>query len=110
MSLSRSRARSTGVRQSTATLLARRWCQQYRIGEQDSDGAFVAAAEDTILQKLLWYRRGHGVSDRQWQDLLGVLRVQRDRLDRAYLDRWATELDLRQLLDEAVAEARQQPG
>lgn len=79
--------------------------ERHRIGETDADSAFVASAEDTVLQKLLWYRRGHGVSDRQWQDLVGVLRVQGNRIDRAYLDSWANTLDLRELLDEAFTEA-----
>lgn len=83
--------------------------QRHRVGELEDDTAFVASAEDTILQKLLWYRRGHGVSDRQWQDVLGVLRVQGDRLDRAYLDRWASALDLHGLLVDAMAEADRVP-
>ena len=81
--------------------------ERHRLGETDADAAFVASAEDTVLQKLLWYRRGHGVSDRQWQDLVGVLKVQGNRIDRAYLDAWATALDLRELLAEAVTEAGQ---
>jgi hypothetical protein len=46
-----------------------------------------ASAEDTLLHKLLWYRLGNDVSDRQWGDIVGVLRVQADSLDREYLDR-----------------------
>ena len=65
----------------------------------------VASAEDTILQKLLWYRRGGGVSDRQWEDLIGVLDVQGARLDSEYLRRWARELGLSDLLARASGEA-----
>jgi hypothetical protein len=79
--------------------------ERHRIGETEADTAFVASAEDTILQKLIWYRLGNEVSDRQWLDLLGVIQVQWHLLDRPYLDRWTTELGLRELLDEAFADA-----
>lgn len=55
-------------------------------------------AEDTVLHKLEWYRAGGEVSDRQWADIVGVLAVQGDAMDRAYLDRWATDLGLADLL------------
>lgn len=66
---------------------------------------YVASPEDTILAKLQWYRDGGGVSDRQWTDVLGVLKVQGTALDRAYLDEWARELGLTDLLCRAVGEA-----
>jgi hypothetical protein len=65
----------------------------------------VATAEDTVLQKLRWYRLGGGVSDRQWADLLGVLKVQRGRLDLGYLRHGAAHLEVTDLLDRALAEA-----
>ncbi len=49
--------------------------------------AVFASAEDVVLHKLLWYRMGDEVSERQWHDVLGVLRVQGDLLDGAYLRR-----------------------
>jgi hypothetical protein len=60
-----------------------------------------ASAEDTLLHKLVWYRLGHEVSDRQWGDIAGVLKVQAESLDREYLDRWARVLDVSDLLDRA---------
>lgn len=65
----------------------------------------VASAEDTILQKLLWYRLGSGVSERQWRDVLGILKVKRGRLDLGYLRLWADEMDLQDLLDQALTSA-----
>ena len=61
--------------------------------------------EDTILHKLEWYRAGGEVSERQWGDIVGVLRVQTDSLDHAYLTRWAAELGVSDLLDRAIRTA-----
>lgn len=62
----------------------------------------MATAEDIVLQKLLWFRAGGEVSDRQWLDLLGVLKVKRAELDLSYVERWATELSLDDLLRRAL--------
>lgn len=61
----------------------------------------VATAEDILLRKLQWFRDGDEQSDRQWSDILGLLRLQRDRLDRAYVQRWANELGVDALLTRA---------
>ena len=67
--------------------------------------AYVASAEDTILAKLAWYRLGNEVSDQQWRDILGVLKRQRKKLDFEYLRRWAADLEVSDLLNEAFADA-----
>ena len=63
----------------------------------------VCSPEDTILAKLVWFRKGGEMSDRQWHDTLGVIQVQGDRLDMTYLDRWAAELGVTDLLKRALA-------
>ena len=65
----------------------------------------LSSAEDVILHKLHWYRAGAEVSERQWGDVLGVLRVQGDALDHRYLERWAETLEVQDLLLKALQEA-----
>lgn len=65
----------------------------------------VASAEDTILRKLMWFEQGGGASERQWLDVLGILKVQRGSLDDEYLAEWATELGVKELLERALREA-----
>jgi len=60
-----------------------------------------ASAEDTVLHKLTWYRLGNEVSDRQWGDVLGLLKVQSGSLDREYLEHWARLLNISDLLSRA---------
>jgi len=75
------------------------------IGDSSPVELFFASPEDTIIAKLDWYRRGGGISDRQWRDLLGVLKIQGTRLDRSYLEHWAAELGLEDLLRRAMTDA-----
>jgi hypothetical protein len=65
----------------------------------------VASAEDTVLQKLVWFRKGGGVSERQWTDVLGVLKVRRGRIDLDYLRLWASRLGLDETLAQALEDA-----
>lgn len=59
---------------------------------------YVLSAEDTILAKLRWYRMGGEQSERQWRDVVGVVKVQGDRLDLEYLHKMAIELQVEDLL------------
>jgi hypothetical protein len=65
----------------------------------------VSSAEDVVLAKLEWYRRGGEVSQRQWSDVNGVLRASGSAIDRPYLRQNAIELGVGDLLDRALEEA-----
>ena len=65
--------------------------------------AYIASPEDNILAKLDWYRKGGEVSDRQWQDVTNVIKIQGDRLDRDYLHQWAVHLGVEDLLVKALS-------
>ena len=67
--------------------------------------AWLPSAEDVILQKLAWYRLGGEVSERQWRDVQGVLKVQAENLDYDYLKKWASFRHVSDLLLKAVQEA-----
>ena len=75
------------------------------IDRPKSDGIYLCSPEDTVLQKLVWYRMTKNESQRQWRDVLGVLKLQGDRLDFEYLQEWARELELSGLLETACTES-----
>lgn len=66
--------------------------------------AKFASPEDTILAKLEWYRLGGEVSERQWRDVLGVLKTRAGTLDLSYLRKWADELEVNHLLERVLKE------
>jgi hypothetical protein len=66
----------------------------------------VPRAEDVVLLKLEWFRAGGELSDRQWSDIVGVIRVAGAALDRDYLARWAADLAVADLLERALTDAQ----
>ncbi len=75
------------------------------IATDPEQSIYVVSPEDIILAKLEWYRLGGQVSDRQWRDVLGVLKTRAGELDLAYLREWAGELQVGDLLERALREA-----
>ncbi|MCB8921894.1 MAG: hypothetical protein H6662_09935 [Ardenticatenaceae bacterium] len=67
--------------------------------------AKFASPEDTILSKLEWFRMGGEVSDRQWRDILGIIKTRANDLDLVYLRKWADELQVGGLLERALKES-----
>lgn len=72
------------------------------VGDAPEERAFFSTAEDIILAKLEWFRAGGENSERQWRDILGVIDLQSDRLDFEYLQKWAVQLGLQDLLQRAI--------
>ncbi|MFH1941019.1 MAG: hypothetical protein ABIL68_02860 [bacterium] len=64
----------------------------------------VASPEDVIISKLEWYREGGNISERQWNDVLGILKIQKNHLDEDYMRNWCVKLGLEQLLKNALRE------
>jgi hypothetical protein len=63
-------------------------------------------AEDVILQKLRWYDAEQRVSERQWRDVLGVLKVRAGALDEGYLRQQAADAGLGELFQQALDDSR----
>jgi len=61
---------------------------------------WIATAEDVILHKLYW--DSLTPSERQIGDAAGVVAVQSDSLDRAYLQQWAGELRVSEKLNKLL--------
>ncbi len=70
--------------------------------EDESLEIYLCSPEDIILNKLEWYKLGGNVSERQWLDVVGVIKVQGKNLDLEYLKHWANELNINDLLNKAL--------
>lgn len=80
--------------------------RQLHVCGDDSKGSiYIYSAEDIILQKMRWYKQTRSESQKQWRDVLGVLKVQGERLDFNYLHQWAESLMLVDLLAQAFKQA-----
>lgn len=87
----------------SASVMSRR--QLYPVSGLTEKGIYIYSPEDIVLQKLSWYKLTPGGSQKQWRDVLGVLKVQGERLDRAYLNQWVLTLKLTDLLEEALLQS-----
>jgi len=74
------------------------------IGESEPLRVRFSSPEDIILHKLHWFRLGGAQSERQWKDILGVLRVQKNSLDFEYMNLWAIQINVNDLLHQAISE------
>ncbi len=81
------------------------------LAPDDSDELIVqfSSPEDIILHKLYWFRLGGEQSERQWRDLIGVLKVQAYNLDRDYMQQWSHQLGVDDLLQKALDNVSSSP-
>jgi hypothetical protein len=75
------------------------------LDEESARKFYLSSPEDVILSKLQWYHLGGRLSQQQWKDVLGVLKVQGNRLDLKYLKYWASKLNLSDLLNSSFNDA-----
>lgn len=69
------------------------------------DSFYFASPEDVVLNKLEWFRLGRELSERQWTDVIGVLKVQRGTVEIPYMRHWAGILGITDLLERAFLES-----
>lgn len=86
--------------------------QTYDIGEgrainvcSPDSVAWRGSAIDIVLQKLVWFKMAASESQKQWRDILGVLKLQGDKLDMNYMLYWASHLRLTQEMTRAESQA-----
>jgi len=70
-----------------------------QLGDPPKISAKMATKEDIILIKLQWYRLGNELSERQWNDLTTVVKLNRGYLDLSYLRQWSVDLNVDDLLE-----------
>ena len=78
--------------------------QPYQASEDSQSVFFISSAEDIIIQKLHWFQLGGKTSERQWNDILGVFKVQTETLDYDYLLKGAKLKGVAELLEQAIKE------
>lgn len=76
-----------------------------RFDEELDYECYFSSPEDIIIAKLQWFEKGNRSSERQWLDILGVIKVQGKNLDIGYIKSWSRKLGLLDLLEKAVAES-----
>jgi hypothetical protein len=89
---------------SAAEFQRRRYAATTILGGGEPIEMALCTPEDIILSKLRRYERGGRVSDRHWNDILGVIAVRRGALDLSYLREWAPKLGVQDLLETALEE------
>ncbi len=85
------------------SVMARR--RSYALPGRAGPSLQCVAPEDIILLTLEGHPSGADLPEQQLKDVLGVLQVQAGRLDDAYLDHWAADLGVADLLGHARQES-----
>jgi hypothetical protein len=91
----------------TAQELERR--RPYALPQMSGAEIVMASPEDVVVQKLYWYRLGDHISERQWSDARGVLKVSGRKLDLDYMEKLAEQMGVADLLLRALGEAGLRP-
>ncbi|HPQ40415.1 MAG TPA: hypothetical protein PLV45_08575 [bacterium] len=69
-----------------------------------SNEVYLTSPEDLIIEKLIWYEKGHRISSNQLNDVKGIIKIQKTRLDWDYLRGQAVERNVSDLLNQILRE------
>ena len=78
---------------------------KHNLSNEIQDSLFFPSPEDIVLLKLKWYKAGGNVSEKQWTDILGVLKAQGNHLDREYMTKWSDYLGIKDLLAKSILDS-----
>ena len=81
-------------------ILKSREYDRVALNRRSRENLSFMTAEDVLLGKLEWYRLGEETSERQWNDILGIIRTN-STLDFEYLRKWAQTIGVLDLLEKA---------
>ncbi|NJM22981.1 MAG: hypothetical protein HC874_23385 [Richelia sp. SL_2_1] len=87
----------------TSTFAASQMARRRLLDVEEMPAFWVISPEDLLLQKIAWGRGSQ--SEKQWRDVLGILKLQAENLDYEYLTQWADNLGLLDFLSQAFSEA-----
>lgn len=65
----------------------------------------MTSAEDSVISKLEWYRKGNETSERQWDDVSRLMRLLGTSADVAYLQDAAESVGVKDLLSRLLSES-----
>ncbi len=78
-----------------------------RLTSEGEFSVWFGSPEDVLLNKLIFYKSGG--SEKHLRDIASMLKIQGDRIERTYIERWATQLGVRAEW-QLVCERRQECG
>ena len=78
-----------------------------RLTSEGEFSVWFGSPEDVLLNKLVFYKSGG--SEKHLRDIASMLKIQGDRIERTYIEQWATQLGVRAEW-QLVCERRQECG
>jgi hypothetical protein len=60
-----------------------------------------SSPEDVILKKMEFFQEGH--SEKHLRDIVGVLKVSGNQIDRSYIEDWVSKLGLEEVWQEVLS-------
>jgi hypothetical protein len=81
------------------------FARRARVVASDGKAAWFGSPEDVILSKMLYFKEGE--SYKHVRDIVGILKVQAEKVDRTYIQEWAERLQLAEIWADIAVRADQ---